>query len=227
VHMNDGTSIEFRPMRNGLWVHHIDNVQHEQNMWSMLSTVSNKKQLYTKRAYKHAVMEHRLQNIIMRPSMQKYQDLIIDHMGDCPVTWADIQAAEDISGPNLGSIKGKTVWRPNPCVAMGVDPIPQEILSIYRDVTISIDITFVSKVLFCITVSHSIKFGMVEMLLNQQVKTVKKCMDKVANLYIKEAFRLQQSFLTISLNHYTSGIHSLMCALLTSTSLKSSNISGP
>jgi hypothetical protein len=66
--------------------------------------MSNKKQLHTKRAYKRAVMAHTLQNIIMHPSTRKYQELIIDHMGDCPVTQADIQAAEDIFGPNLGSL---------------------------------------------------------------------------------------------------------------------------
>jgi hypothetical protein len=132
VHMNDGTSIDFRLTRNGLWVHHIDDVRHVQNMWSMLSTMSNKKQLYTKRAYKCAVMARRLQNIIMHPSMWKYQDLIIDHMGDCPVTQADIQAAEDIFGPNLGSLKGKTVRQLNPHVAMGVNPVPREILNISR-----------------------------------------------------------------------------------------------
>jgi hypothetical protein len=71
---------------------------------------------------------------------------------------------------------------------MGVDPILQEILNIYCDVTIAIDITFVNKVLFFITVSRGIKFGTVEMLLNRQVKTVKKCMDKVAKLYIKRGF---------------------------------------
>jgi hypothetical protein len=82
------------------------------------------------------------------------------------------------------------VQQPNPHVAMGVNPILQEILTIYRDVMISIDITFVNKVLFFITVSCSIKFGMVEMILNRQVKTVKKCMDKVALLYIKRGFRI-------------------------------------
>jgi hypothetical protein len=102
-----------------------------------------------------------------------HEDLMIDHMGDCPVTRADIQAAEDIFGPNLGSLKGKTVRRPNPHVAMGVDPKPREILNIYRDVTIAIDITLLNKVPFFITVSRSIKFGTVEVLLNRQVKTVK------------------------------------------------------
>jgi hypothetical protein len=66
VHMKDRS-----PTRNGLWVHHISNPQYVQDMWSMLSAVSEKKQLYTKRAYTHAVLARRLQNIIMHPSTQK------------------------------------------------------------------------------------------------------------------------------------------------------------
>jgi hypothetical protein len=37
---------------------------------------------------------------------EHYQDLIFDHMGACPVMRTDIQAAEEIFGPNLGSLKG-------------------------------------------------------------------------------------------------------------------------
>jgi hypothetical protein len=38
VHMKDGSTINFKPTRNGLWVHHINNPQYVQNMWLMLST---------------------------------------------------------------------------------------------------------------------------------------------------------------------------------------------
>jgi hypothetical protein len=84
----------------------------------------------------------------MQPSTRSYQDNIIEYMADCPVTKADIQAAENIFGPNLGSLKGKTVRRPNEHVPTGIDPVPREIIEIYREVTIAINITFVNKVPF-------------------------------------------------------------------------------
>jgi hypothetical protein len=131
----------------------VDDLKAAQDMWCMLSTVSDTKKLYTKRAYKRTLLARKLQNIIMRPSTRRYQDTIIDFMGDCPVTKADVQAAENIFGPNLGSLKGKTVRRANDHVLTGIDPMPNEIMEIYRDVTLAIDITFVNKVPFFITVA--------------------------------------------------------------------------
>ena len=32
-------------------------------------------------------------------------------MPDCPVTQHHIKVAEDMFGPNLGSLRGKTAWR--------------------------------------------------------------------------------------------------------------------
>jgi hypothetical protein len=107
VHINDQSTIDFAPTTNGLWMYQLNNPQSVQHMWSV-STVDNQKKLYTKRAYKHVVLARKIQTIIMQPLTQSYQDVIIDHMTDCPVTKADIQAAEKMFGPNLGSLKGKT-----------------------------------------------------------------------------------------------------------------------
>ena len=36
-------------------------------------------------------------------------DVSIKHLANCPITCQDVLAADDIFGPNLGSLKGKTV----------------------------------------------------------------------------------------------------------------------
>jgi hypothetical protein len=124
----------------------------------------------------------------MRPSTRSYHDNIIDYMADCPVTKADIQAADKIFGPNLGSLKGKTVRRPNDHVLTGIDPVPIEIMEIYREVTIAIDITFVNKVPFFVTIACGIKFGTIEALANRQIPTVRDCLKKVIRLYVARGF---------------------------------------
>jgi hypothetical protein len=188
VHVNDNTTINFTPTTNGLWVYYVDNLRTVQDMSCMLLTVSDKKKLYTKRAisvpfwqekYKTSSCDH-----------PHAGDTIIDFMGDCPVTKADVQAAENIFGPNLGSLKGKTVRRANDHVLTGIDPMPSEIMEIYHDVTLAIDITFVNKVPFFITVARGIKFGTIEVLTNRQTQTVRDCLKKVVRLYMARGFHV-------------------------------------
>jgi hypothetical protein len=96
-------------------------------------------------------------------------------MADCPITKANRQAAEDIFGPNLGSLKGKTVRQPNDHVPTRVVLVPNEIIEIYCKVTVAIDITFVNKVPFFVTVACDIKFGIIEAIVNWQIQTVRDC----------------------------------------------------
>ena len=81
----------------------------------------------------------------MRPGIKKFTDTCLPHLSDCPVTTDDINAANDIFGKNLGSIKGKTVHRPNPHVNTNILPVPNDIMSLHKQVTLAIDIMFVNK----------------------------------------------------------------------------------
>jgi hypothetical protein len=63
-------------------------------------------------------------------------------------------------------------------VEVGVDVVPMEVLQFAKDVKIAIDIMFVKKIAFIITLSHKIKFGTVESLPNRQSTTIKNCLRK-------------------------------------------------
>jgi hypothetical protein len=152
-------------------------------MVSAVSTVDDRAAKYTKRAYKRAVEARRLQNILMRPASRKYKDVIIDHLRDTKVTRADIDAAEDIFGPNLGSLKGKTPRRPTSHVASGVDSIPPNVLKLHRRVTITIDIMFVNNLPFFVTKSRGLHFTTVEFLKDRRVATINSLLQSVLDLY--------------------------------------------
>ena len=89
---------------------------------AFLNTVDDKKSSYTVKAYKQAVLAHRLHEMIGPPSLSDYLYIINNNLlQNCPVTHEDIAAAEDIFGPSLKCLKGKTnrkgtpVWiRPPP-----------------------------------------------------------------------------------------------------------------
>ena len=93
-------------------------------------------------------------------------DVAIKHLKHCPITRGDILAPDDIFGPNLGSLRGKTVAHPNPHVKAGVDPMPPNILKVHCPIIIVINIMFINKIPFLITTSCNLHFGSVEALPN-------------------------------------------------------------
>jgi hypothetical protein len=153
VHRSDNTTIQFEPSGNGLYKHELSSDTSAINtMWSLLTsgipTVSDKATNYSKRAYQQAVAARRLQNIVMRPASKKYKEVILDYLRDAKVTRADIDAADDIFGPNIGALRGKTVRRPNLHVQSGVDAVPHEIMKLHKHITLTIDLMFVNNLPF-------------------------------------------------------------------------------
>ena len=95
-----------------------------------------------------------IQRSIGRPSLQKYIDIVKKNLlPNCPVLKWDIVAAENICGPNLGILKGKTVRKKTEQVRISHSaPIPE----IYREVVLAIDIMYV--MIFLITISRNVQF---------------------------------------------------------------------
>ena len=110
-------------------------------------------------------------------------DMAIQHLKHCSITNGDILAADDIYRHNLGSLKGKMVSCPNPHVMAGLDPVPPDILKTHQSITSAINIMFMNKVPFLITMSHNIHFSTVEALPNRQVLTIIEKLKGVAHLY--------------------------------------------
>jgi hypothetical protein len=95
----NGSVRMFVPSVSGL--HYCDTLEHGT---VFINTVARKKEQYTVRAYQQAALARRIQDVIGRPSTRDYVKIVEGGMlANCPVSRADIKAAEDIFGPNLGS----------------------------------------------------------------------------------------------------------------------------
>ena len=188
LHKDDGLTMKFTPTGKGLYYHNLGT--EDDAMWTFITTVAGKADKYTHRALQHACAARRFQNIIMRPGARQLMDVAVTHLKGCPLAKGDIQAAEDIYGPNLGALNGKTVDRPNPHVPAGVDHVPNAIMDVHHSVTLAINVMFINKVAFLITTSHNLKFGMVEALSNRQITTVMAKLKSVCQIYHHRGFRI-------------------------------------
>jgi hypothetical protein len=143
----EGKECRFYPILNGLYAYKPS--PDDADGWAFVTTVSEKKDVYTKRAYLAAVWAPRVQNIIMHPSKQDNLWIADRHLlPNSPVQTVDIKAAEDIFGCDIGSLKGKTVAQGSDHVPRRTDGVPPAIKERYLNVTLPVDIIFLNKMPF-------------------------------------------------------------------------------
>jgi hypothetical protein len=131
--------------------------------------------------------------MIGRPSTKTYINIVLENnlLPNCPVTRDDIVAAEKIFGPDVGSLKGKTVRRTGEHVEHAAVTVPSEIMELYRRVTIGADIMFVNKLPFFVTISRNIKFCTVQLIPDQKSKTLVHAVWHVRATYMKRGFEIE------------------------------------
>jgi len=146
VHRADGTKHIFKPSKKGLLYSSVNN-----NIF-LVTTIEDKINKYSIREYSNAKKARELQNIIGRPSNQDLINYVESNMiPNCPITKQDILRAEDIFGPNLESVKGKTTHTMQEHVQVNLDDLPKEIMEKHSDVTLAIDVMFINRIPFVIT----------------------------------------------------------------------------
>jgi hypothetical protein len=106
---------------------------------------------------------------------------------NCPVTSIDITNANKIFGTDVATLKGKTVRMTHPPVVTDYVQIPNEIMSLNRNITLAIDLMFVNGLPFMVSISRKIKFTTVKYLLGRKQDHLVKSIRKIINLYKNEA----------------------------------------
>ena len=191
LHGADRRQHRFIPSGKGLykWEHTMDPTANNP-CWLFITTVWDQADHYTHRACEHAQAVWRLQNIIMRPASHHMSDIAISHLHNYPFTKEDIWTTDDIFGPNLGCLKGKTVWHPNNHVQATTSRVTHSILKLHREMVLSMDIMCMNKIPFLVTLSRNLRFSTLESHPNHQEGTVTMCLKKVIRLYHHRGFRV-------------------------------------
>ena len=115
----------------------------------LVTTVADNMSKFSAYDVSKAKIARTLQKRIGRPSVKDYIRYVDSNMiPNCPITSQDIRNAETIWGPDLGCLKGKTVWRqPKPVQAQS-HTIPASVMQQYKNVTLSADVMKVNGIPF-------------------------------------------------------------------------------
>ena len=156
-----------------------------------INTVESNKIKYTNRDYLRALKCRKLQNIVGPPSNKDFTShLEGPTITNCPFNREDIRAAENILGPSLKSLKGKTTRKRSQQVRIQRVAIPPSLMEKYRKVTLAIDVMKVNKLPFFVTVATEIKLGTAEVLVGMSDARLLTSMKKVYKAYRTRGFRI-------------------------------------
>ena len=188
-----GKEFMFQESDGGL--HYLDTThqqdQQQQGHVFSVNTVKDNRKNFMNNDYLWAVRAQELQAMVGRPSDKDFIRILkTSSLPNCPVTPRDVLIANELFGPNVGSLKGKTTRRAPPIVDLPMSVDLTTILKHYGEVTLCVEFLYVNKVPLLVTLSQNIKFGTMEAVADRKEATILKCIKGVVTLYRKAGFKV-------------------------------------
>ena len=160
----------------------IKTIEIEKHKHTILNTVAENKAKYTKREVLLADLARKIHKSIGHPSLRKFIEIVENnYLVNCPIAKQDILRAEDIFGPELGCLKGKTVRKASTPVK--IVHTTTKLSPSQKKVVLAIDIMYINDIPFLITISRDLHFGSAQALGDETYKTIYGGLDKIIKIY--------------------------------------------
>ncbi len=185
---NGFSDMVFKPHPSGLRIHDPCDKRGLAS-FCFLETVDENKAMFTNKQIASADKARNLHAGLAFLSMSDYKwALQANLLQDCPVTVQDLSVALKIWGPSVAMMQGKTVRKTPPPVQQSIILIPKEIRQRHKKVTLVIDIFFVNKIPFFVTLSLRICFLSATHMANRKAITIFKALRSMFLFYLQRGF---------------------------------------
>jgi len=138
----------------------------------MFTVVTVLESQYSDLDLRRAKKARELQGTIGHPPLQKFLDIINNiKLPGCTVHHRDAIIAEDIYGPDIRGLKGRTTRKANVPSDERLSPVPKHIMKHYKNVTLGADVFYVNGMPFFLTKSKHLQFYTVQALKDLKSET--------------------------------------------------------
>lgn len=193
VHRPDGTVTKFIQHDNGLYYHDVRWNRTNQDGTLLVQTVQSNKLRFTPRQLKQANLARRVYGMIGHPSPRDFLTMVqSNQLQNCPISVDDVKLAIQVYGPDISSLKGKVTRAGTHHVpSTSIIPLPTKLLTLYKDVTLCIDIFYLDKLVVLATVSRNLLFITTDFIDNRKIHdTVYPRLVQVQKMYKARGFKI-------------------------------------
>ena len=157
-----GKLVKFKPSPSKLHCHDA-----RESAITVLNIIEENEAPHSARERNRALQARRSCHVMMHPLVNDCEMSVKSNaIRNCPVARRDIEVAEDIWGPALQPLKGKTTRKKPMVVKHDCVAMPKHVQEKHKDVILSDDAFHVQGLPFFITVSQNTLFATTEMLKN-------------------------------------------------------------
>jgi hypothetical protein len=110
---------------------------------------------------------------------------------NCPVTPSAVQKANRIFGPDLAGVRGRTVRRPPESVTTNYVQIPHALLERHQRVTLAVNVMFVNRVPFLVSVARGLNLVTAEHMPTRTAKQLAAGIVRIMDLYSRGGFQVE------------------------------------
>jgi hypothetical protein len=154
-----------------------------------VKTVESNMQLFSKWQVTRTDKARSLYVSLGFPSQKDFMWILrSNQIKDSPVMVEDAMAAYKIWGPSVAALKGKMVRKKPEPVKTDIVPIPKEIHELHKEVTLTINIIFVNKIPFFVTLSRVLYFTTVTHLPDRNLGQFFKTLKGIFYYYLQQGF---------------------------------------
>ena len=160
------------------------NIQEQSHL---IDTVKENRQGYTKAQFQRAVAARKLYHSLGAPTLENYKKFLnMNGIQNCPVRSADVDIAENIFGPDMAALKGKSVrTTPKPVLEDWIN-LPEEIHKKHKRIKLCMDIMYINGVGLMTAVDRSIRYrSIVEITSNNDDEALLSALDLIIQKYVK------------------------------------------
>jgi hypothetical protein len=155
---------------------------------NLISTVAENRKGYTLRQFKRAKAARKLYHIVGTPTMNNFKSLLwMNVIQNCPVT-VDVNISEKIFGPDMSSLKGKSIRRKPKPVRSDLIEIPKEIITKHHDIDLCMDAMYVNECGILTAIDQTIKFRSLVPINTKQHVEYYRALDQILRHYNRAGF---------------------------------------